>query len=97
MKTTCLFGHGKHNLYQFDDAELLDIDEKIHEKNLERSYLTFHDARMYADAARFKVYQKTGEFPGVTKSKGLESLKAVIEEDANFPVRIDRKTGLEGV
>jgi hypothetical protein len=82
---TRLFGHGKHNLYQFDDAELIDIDEKICENNMEKVYLTFHGARMYMDAARFKVYKKTGEFPGVTKSKGLESLKSVIEEDAKFP------------
>ncbi len=82
---TRLFGHGKHNLYQFDDAELLDIDEKIRENNLGKAYLTFHGAKMYSDAARLKVYQKTEEFPGVTKSKGLESLKSVIEEDAKFP------------
>jgi len=82
---TRLFGHGEHNLYQFDDAELLDIDMKIRDKNPEEAYLTFHGAKMYTDAARFKVYQKTGEFPGVTKSKGLESLKYVIEEDAKFP------------
>jgi uncharacterized protein YecE (DUF72 family) len=54
---TRLFGHGKHNLYQFDDAELLDIDGKIRENNLEKAYLTFHGARMYSDAARLKVYQ----------------------------------------
>lgn len=82
---TRLFGHGKHNLYQFDDAELLDIDTKIREKNLKKAYLTFHGARMYKDAARLKVYQKSGTFPNVTKTKGLESLKSVIEEDAKFP------------
>ncbi len=82
---TRLFGHGEHNLYQFDDAELMDTDTKILDKNLEKAYLTFHGARMYKDAARLKVYQKSGEFPGVTKSKGLESLKSVIEEDAKFP------------
>ncbi len=82
---TRLFGHGEHNLYQFDDAELQDIDTKIRDNNLEKAYLTFHGARMYADAARLKVYQKTGEFPNVTKSIGLESLKSVIEKDAKFP------------
>jgi uncharacterized protein YecE (DUF72 family) len=82
---TRLFGHGENNLYQFDDAELLDIDMKIREKNPRKAYLTFHGARMYKDAARLKVYQKSGEFPNVTKTKGLESLKSVIEEDAKFP------------
>ncbi len=82
---TRLFGHGKHNLYQFDDAELLDIDTKIRENNLEKAYLTFHGARMYADAARLKVDEKNGAFPKVTKAIGLESLKSVLEEDAKFP------------
>jgi hypothetical protein len=82
---TRLFGHGKHNLYQFDDTELLDIDMKIRNKNLENTYLTFHGAKMYTDAARLKVYEKKGTFPNVTKTKGLESLKSVLEEDSKFP------------
>lgn len=82
---TRLFGHGEHNLYQFDDAELLDINEKMRENKLERSYLTFHGARMYADAARLKVYEKSGTFPKVTKAIGLASLRSVLEEDAKFP------------
>jgi len=82
---TRLFGHGEHNLYQFDDTELGDIDIKIREKNIKKAYLTFHGARMYKDAARLRVYQKTGNFPDVTKTMGLESLKSVIEEDATFP------------
>ena len=82
---TRLFGHGEHNLYQFDDAELLDIDNKIHDKNLEKTYLTFHGARMYSDAERLKLYEKSGTFPKVTKAIGLESLRSVLEEDAKFP------------
>ncbi len=82
---TRLFGHGKHNLYQFDDVELLDIDLKIRDKNLEKVYLTFHGARMYADAARLKVYEKSGTFPKVTKAIGLASLRSILEEDATFP------------
>jgi uncharacterized protein YecE (DUF72 family) len=82
---TRLFGRGKHNLYQFDDAELLDIDEKTRENNLEKAYLTFHGAKMYSDAARLKVYQKSGNFPKVTKAIGLASLRSVLEEDAKFP------------
>ncbi len=82
---TRLFGHGGHNLYQFDDAELLDIDMRIRDKNLEKAYLTFHGARMYKDAARLKVYQKSGTFPNVTKTTGMASLKSVLEEDSKFP------------
>ena len=83
---TRLFGHGEHNLYQFDDAELMDIDKIMNIKNPKNAYITFHGARMYADAARLKVYRKNGKFPGVTKSEGLDSLKSIIEEDAKFPV-----------
>jgi len=82
---TRLFGHGEHNLHQFDDAELLDIDTKIRDKNLKKAYMTFHGARMYKDAARLKVYKKSGTLPNVTKNTGLDSLKIVLEEDARFP------------
>jgi hypothetical protein len=82
---TRLFGHGEHNFYQFDDSELLDINKRIRDKNLEKAYLTFHGARMYMDAARLKVYEKSGTFPNVTKTTGLASLKTMLEEDAKFP------------
>jgi len=49
-------------------------------------YLTFHGARMYSDASRLKVYERSGTFPKVTKAVGLASLKTVLEEDAVFPV-----------
>lgn len=80
-----LFGKGEHNLYQFDDSELVKIDERVKESKSGKVYLTFHGARMYADAARLKVYEKSGTFPKVTKAIGLESLRSVLEEDAKFP------------
>jgi hypothetical protein len=82
---TRLFGHGKHNLYQFDDAELLEIDRCAKERGKGNVYLTFHGARMYSDAARLTVYEKTGTFPQVTNAAGLASLKIVLEEDIVFP------------
>ncbi len=82
---TRLFGHGEHNLYQFDDAELMEIDRRVKKKSWEREYLAFHGARMYKDAARLKVYEKSGTFPNVTKTVGLASLRSVLEEDAKFP------------
>jgi uncharacterized protein YecE (DUF72 family) len=82
---TRLFGHGKHNLYQFDDAELLNISKKVKGKGRENIYLTFHGARMYSDAARLKVYETSGTFPNVTKAVGVASLKSVLEEDTMFP------------
>jgi hypothetical protein len=41
--------------------------------------------RMYKDAARLKVYKRTGRFPPITKSTGLMSLEEVLSEDAQFP------------
>ena len=82
---TRLFGHGKHNLYQFDDTELLKIGTSAQEKRRGDVYLTFHGEKMYSDAARLKVYKKRGTFPKVTKATGLASLKIVLEEDAKFP------------
>lgn len=80
-----LFGHGKHNLYQFDDAELLQIHDRVKEKSKGKAYITFHGARMYKDAARLKIYEKSGSFPMVTKTTGLSSLEVVLLEDAKFP------------
>ncbi|MCE8429451.1 MAG: DUF72 domain-containing protein [Candidatus Methanoperedens sp.] len=82
---TRLFGHGKHNLYQFDDAELLNIERGARERGQDNVYLTFHGAKMYSDAARLKVYEKNVTFPKVTKAVGLASLRLVLEEDAVFP------------
>jgi len=82
---TRLFGHGKHNLYQFDDAELLNIYRSAKERGKENVYLTFHGAKMYSDAARLKVYERSGIFPKITKAIGLASLKIVLDEDAVFP------------
>ncbi len=86
---TRLFGQGEHNLYQFDDAELTEIDRRVQEKRRGDAYLTFHGARMYKDAARLKVYEKSGSFPKVTKATGLASLRIVLEEDAKFPATRD--------
>ncbi|HEY9245358.1 MAG TPA: DUF72 domain-containing protein [Candidatus Methanoperedens sp.] len=80
---TRLFGHGEHNLYQFDDAELMAIHERV--KSRKKAYLTFHGSKMYKDAARLRVYEEYRTFPHVTNSIGPESLRIVLEEDAKFP------------
>jgi uncharacterized protein YecE (DUF72 family) len=82
---TRLFGHGEHNLYQFDDVELLQIDQQVNEIRPGEAYLTFHGVKMYSDAAWLKVYVKSRIFPKVSKATGLASLKTVLEEDAEFP------------
>lgn len=80
-----LFGHGWHNLYQFDDDELMEIDDRAQVSGAGSIYLSFHGGRMYKDAARLKKYKREGKFPGVTKHAGTDALREVLEEDARFP------------
>ena len=91
-----LFGKGEHNLYQFDDTELLEIDRQVKDLRRGEAYLTFHGARMYSDAGRLKVYEKSGTLPKVTKANGLASLKIVLEEDAKFPATRDELIEKQG-
>jgi uncharacterized protein YecE (DUF72 family) len=80
-----LFGKGSHNIYQPTDHELRQIDSKASRGDNKKIALSFHFVRMYKDAARFKIYKQTGEFPMVTKSTGVDSLAEVLREDAEFP------------
>jgi len=80
-----LFGKGSHNIYQPTDEELRKIDKKAFKETHKKVAMTFHFVRMYKDAARFKTYKKTGKFPTVTRSIGVNSLKEVLKEDAKFP------------
>ena len=80
---TRLFGPGPHNVYEFDDAELGEIDRRG--RDAVRVAFTFHGVRMYSDAARFLTFKRTGAFPQATPSRGLSSLEAVLAPDARFP------------
>jgi len=82
---TRLFGKGSHNIYQFTDEELEEIDEKSNRREFRRAVLTFHGVKMYKDAARLKTYKLSGKFPMATGSTGAESLREVLSEDAKFP------------
>lgn len=84
-----IFGKGQQNLYQFTDEELVDINRKVLEglaqgaKNINLSY---HGARMFTDAARFQTYLQTGKFIPATPYTGTQSARAVLAEDAKFPL-----------
>jgi len=82
---TRLFGKGSHNIYQFTDEELEEIDEKSNRREYRRAVLTFHGVKMYKDAARLKTYKLSGRFPTATGSTGTGSLREVLSEDAEFP------------
>ncbi len=81
-----LFGKGWHNRYQFTDDELLEIDSKVEKAQPKVAALSYHGMRMNTDAARFKTFKRTGKFIPITSFTGLESAKAVLVEDAKFPV-----------
>lgn len=80
-----LFGRGLHNIYQPTDEELEEIDHTATDSKSEKVVMSFHFVRMYKDAARLKIYKRTGKFPKITRSTGLDSLEEVLKEDAVFP------------
>jgi uncharacterized protein YecE (DUF72 family) len=81
-----VFGKGKHNLYQFTDEELVEIEENATSKpHVKKIAVSFHGARMYNDAARSQKHIRTGKFLPVTNYFGVDSAKAVLKEDTKFP------------
>ncbi len=80
-----LFGKGKHNIYQFTDDELVEIQARAEGIGAKTAVLAYHGQRMYSDAARFQRHLQTGQFPPVTKAVGAASAEAVLAEDACFP------------
>ena len=82
---TRLLGKGKHNVYQFTDEELGEINQKIQGAEAKVAIMSYHGVRMNTDALRFKKFKETGRFPPVTAYTGIDSAKAVLEEDAKFP------------
>lgn len=80
-----LFGKGKHNIYQFTDEELLEINHNASDSPAKVVALSYHGNRMSTDALRFSQYKKTGIFPPATAHIGLDSAKEVLSEDAIFP------------
>jgi uncharacterized protein YecE (DUF72 family) len=87
---TRLFGKGKHNIYQFTDAELQEISDKILMSKAKTAALSYHGVRMYSDALRFAAHMKTGTFPSITPFVGAKSAKAVLSEDTHFPISKQR-------
>jgi uncharacterized protein YecE (DUF72 family) len=81
-----LFGKGKHNVYQFTDDELLAVDQEIESISPRIAALSYHGVRMSTDAARYMQYKKTGRFLPVTSFTGVDSVRAVLSEDARFPL-----------
>lgn len=81
-----LFGKGKHNIYQFTDNELLEIEKRAEETEAKIVVLAYHGSRMNTDALRSKQHLMTRQFLQATNSVGVNSANAVLAEDAVFPV-----------
>ncbi len=91
-----LFGPDGTGVHQFDDEELRKIDRQARSGDFEQSMLAFHGVKMYSDAARLEVFQRTGVFPQVTSASGLKSLQEVLAADAEFPMTRDRLVETQG-
>ena len=91
---TRLLGKGAHNVWEFSDEELREIDAAARSQESNRMMFAFHGVRMYKDAARFVEFGRTGHSPPATKGRGLEGLREVLAPDARFPAT--REELLEG-
>lgn len=80
-----LFGKGNHNIYQFTDDELVEIENNAELTHPDKVVLAYHGLRMNSDAIRSKYHHLTGNFLPVTNTVGVESAKTVLAEDAHFP------------
>ncbi len=85
MAYSRLFGKGKHNIYQFTDNELLEIEKRAEETEAKTVVLAYHGSRMNTDALRSKQHLMTRQFLQATNSVGVNSANAVLAEDAVFP------------
>jgi uncharacterized protein YecE (DUF72 family) len=83
---TRLFGHGQHNVYQFTNQELTELDHTITKQHVDEAVISFHNVKMYKDAARYHIYKETHHFPPVTTAEDQNSLRQVLLEDAQFPI-----------
>ncbi len=83
---TRLFGKGSHNLWEFSDAELREIEAAGRGEGGDRMVFTFHGVRMYKDAARFLSLERTGSIPPATRRVGVDAVQEVLAPDARFPV-----------
>ena len=81
-----LFGKGQHNIYQFTDDELSEIQRQAEETNSKQVILAYHGLRMNSDALRFQQHLKTGNYLPVTSATGADSAKEVLAQDTTFPI-----------
>ena len=82
---TRLFGKGAHNIWEFSDEELREIDASAASRESNRMVFAFHGVRMYKDAARFAEFRSGKPSPPATRERGQRALGEVLSPDAKFP------------
>ncbi|MCS7096052.1 MAG: DUF72 domain-containing protein [Candidatus Bathyarchaeota archaeon] len=73
--------------YQYSDEELTrlwKLIEPLHEAG-KKVYLLFNNLSMFEDGVRFMHYIRSGVFPKVTGSAGLDSVRRVVEK-TRYPI-----------
>ncbi len=80
-----LFGRSEDSGHQFSDEELVEINRRAESIDARKIYLSYHGIKMYQDAARMKIYRESGQFPPVTRSRGVDSVIEVLREDIKLP------------
>jgi len=90
-----LHGLGKQlYYYQYTDDELKQLRRLLQpfEHDGKEVYVLFNNLAMFDDGLRFKSFVKTGKFPSLTGTIGIESVKSVIGK-TRYPV--EKSTLLE--
>ena len=80
-----LFGKSSFSGHQFSDEQLAEINRKVESIKAKKIYLSYHGIKMYQDAARMKIYRESGQFPPVSRNRGLDSAIEVLREDIRLP------------
>jgi len=83
--------------YQYTDRELEELHNRVKPFDCldHEVYVFFNNLSMFEDAKRFLHFLKNGEFPSLTRSVGLDSVRAIVER-TRYPLTksmLTRKVG----
>jgi uncharacterized protein YecE (DUF72 family) len=92
MTYSRVFGKGFKSIYEFDDKEIKDLAQKARSQKSRRTYIAFHNLKMYEDASRLREYIRMSQhekkepviFVAVTSP--AKSLLQLLAREVEFPV-----------
>ncbi|MHA1277280.1 MAG: DUF72 domain-containing protein [Candidatus Helarchaeota archaeon] len=82
---TRIFGKGRKNQWQFDDAEIQELHNRASDLP-KTTYVTFHTQRQTHDAARMKAFDETGRLVSVSGAYGVNSVMLAVDEYQKYPI-----------